>query len=135
MVRFCPRCDNEIGPEDRDICPECGLNLRKEGSQPNKNPGVAIVCSFFFPGLGQVYSGNFIRGLGFLAGTIIGSFIFIIPGLIIWLYGIYDAYRTTRLMNAGRIPFSETKILHMILFIILTISIFIILMTVVGVMV
>jgi len=133
MLKFCPRCGTEIRPDDKKICPECGLDLRKEEFKNDKSPLIAGLCSFLLPGLGQVYNGNLTRGIGFLIGTIIGYFLLIVPGLIVWIYGIYDAYRTSGMMNAGRIPFSETSIVHMILFILFSIGISIILAVVIAV--
>jgi TM2 domain-containing membrane protein YozV len=74
-----------------------------------KNAGVAAILSFFFPGSGQVYNGETGKGIGILIGTIIGYFIFVIPGVIVWLYGLYDAYTTAQKMNKGEIPYVETS--------------------------
>lgn len=38
----------------------------------------------------------------------IGSLLFVIPGLIVAIYGIYDAYATAKQMNAGEIPYRAT---------------------------
>jgi hypothetical protein len=34
-----------------------------------KNPGTAAVLSFFIPGVGQIYNGEFLRGLFWLIVT------------------------------------------------------------------
>ncbi|MBQ3620212.1 MAG: hypothetical protein II940_00865 [Methanosarcinaceae archaeon] len=72
------------------------------------NAILAAVLSFFIPGLGQVYTKNYLRGIiffivvvflagiiaGFLSGLIgsLGWLFGLIP-LLIWLYNIYDAYK------------------------------------------
>ncbi|WP_250987837.1 hypothetical protein [Methanoculleus oceani] len=66
-----------------------------------------------------MYNGYFGRGCVILIGTFIGSLIFVIPGLIVAIYGIYDAYATAKRMNAGEIPYRATSVLHMILFVFL----------------
>lgn len=35
-------------------------------TQPQKNPGVATVLSFFFMGLGQIYNGQIGKGIIFI---------------------------------------------------------------------
>jgi hypothetical protein len=54
-----------------------------------------------------VYNGQFQKGLLILFGSAIGFLIFIVPGLLVFIYGLYDAYVTARKMNAGEIPFRE----------------------------
>lgn len=56
------------------------------------NNGVAAILSFFVPGLGQIVKGQILKGIGFFLGTFIGMAFFVIPGLVIWVWGIYDAY-------------------------------------------
>ena len=61
-----------------------------------------------------------------LFGAAIGVVFFIIPGLIVWIFGIYDAYATAHKMNKGEIPFKPTIPAHLILFFVLAIFLFII---------
>ena len=115
MPNFCPECGNELISKNAEICPNCGVRLR--GSE--KSPGIAALCSFIFPGLGQVYNGDVGRGFLILLGTIVGSLFFVIPGLAVFIYGIYDAHATAKRMNAGEIPYREANALHMVLFVVL----------------
>ena len=88
-----------------------------------KNPILATICSFFIPGLGQVYNGETAKGVGVFAGTLIGLFLLIIPGLIVWVFGLYDAYTTATKMNNKEIPFIPTNTAHMIIFFIMVVII------------
>jgi TM2 domain-containing membrane protein YozV len=45
------------------------LDLGNDMAQPTKNPGTAAVLSFFIPGVGQIYNGDFLRGLFWLIVT------------------------------------------------------------------
>ncbi len=105
----------------------------------SKNPIIAAILSFFIPGLGQVYSGeSFLKGLMFLAGTIIGYLLLIIPGLAIWLYGIYNAYSTAKKVNEGILPYKDvsagTLIIYAVLgFVIIFVGVFIITMVLVTI--
>lgn len=90
----------------------------------HKKPWLAAVGSFFFPGLGQVYNGEgFVKGLMYLIGTLIGSLIFVIPGLAIWLYGIYNAHKVANKMKLGMIPVKGTSTAKLVIFIILSLVI------------
>jgi TM2 domain-containing membrane protein YozV len=72
-----------------------------------KNPGIAAILAVFFTGSGQVYNGETGKGIGLLIAALIGYLIFIVPGIIVWAYGIYDAYTTAVKMNKGEIPFKQ----------------------------
>lgn len=132
-MKYCPECGKSLPSETSSFCDNCGTNLnvtnpprQKEPDQQimeEKNPILALICSFFIPGLGQVYDGLTARGIAIFFGTVVGCFIFLIPGLLVWLYGMYDAYSTAQKMNAKEIPFLPTKTAHLILFIILAIFI------------
>jgi TM2 domain-containing membrane protein YozV len=69
-----------------------------------KNPGVAAVLSFFWAGLGQIYNGQLMKGIGFIvlyAFSVLLCFVLIgfiiLP--IVWIIGIADAYSTAKAYN------------------------------------
>lgn len=70
----------------------------------DKNPIISAVLSFFFPGAGQAYNGQTLKGAGFFIGMLITSLIPILP-FIVWIYGLYDSYTTAQKMNKGEIPY------------------------------
>jgi len=57
------------------------------------SPGLAVVMSFFIPGLGQLYKGRIGRGAAFFVGTFIGFFLLVFPAVIVWVWGMVDAYK------------------------------------------
>jgi TM2 domain-containing membrane protein YozV len=136
MYEICPHCGKKSNEELPRFCSGCGA--RMDGSTTpgypgypvspygGKNPTIAGLCSTFLPGLGQVYNGE--AGKGFLVFllTIAGLVIFLIPGLIIWIYAIYDAYTVAGKMNTGEIAFREVRMLHMILFIVFAVVVIIV---------
>jgi TM2 domain-containing membrane protein YozV len=72
-----------------------------------KSPGLAAVLSFFWPGLGQIYNGQIAKGLFFMVlALLFGWLMFVVIGFILypilWVYGIYDAYKTAERINAER---------------------------------
>jgi len=72
---------------------------------------LAAVLSFFIVGLGQIYNGQIGKGIGLiiLYAVILASWLIqfdirliATPMLIaMWIYGIYDAYKTAQKINAG----------------------------------
>lgn len=90
-----------------------------------KNKGLAALLSFLFPGSGQFYNGGLVRGVIFLIGILIGLVLFILPGIFIWIYGVYDAYSTAKKANTGEIPFQETNNFYLIIFIIIVVLVLI----------
>lgn len=94
---YCQYCGKVI---DRraEICPFCGVRVKPNNE---KNPTLALILSFLISGLGQIYNGNVLKGIillilvYFLILTIIGA----IFGVILWVYGMYDAYTTAKRIN------------------------------------
>lgn len=73
------------------------------------NKYLAIIMSFFIPGLGQAYAGDIKKGIAyflvaFVALTIIGTFFvdsvlnsfYYIIDILISIYAAYDAYLMTK---------------------------------------
>ncbi len=61
------------------------------------SPLVAVILSFFIPGLGQFYTGQLIKAvILFFLACIFGYLAIILIGIpfyiIVWLYSMYDAY-------------------------------------------
>lgn len=81
-----------------------------------KNPAFAAVLSLLFPGLGQVYNGETGKGVLVLFGVLAGLLVMLIPGVAVWLFGVYDAWATARRMNAGTVPFREARLATILLF-------------------
>jgi TM2 domain-containing membrane protein YozV len=73
-----------------------------------RNPSLAAALSLL-PGFGQVYNGMLVRGIILFIATLLGLLIFIIPGVCIWIYCIYDAFRTAEKINRGEIAFGPQK--------------------------
>ncbi|NPE28593.1 zinc-ribbon domain-containing protein [Methanococcoides sp. SA1] len=117
-MKFCSNCEEEID-EKAVICPKCGVTsgTRHPAPKSPKDPVLAAVLSLLFSGLGQVYNGELKKGIGILVGVIVGWIFFLIPGLIICVYGVYDAYTTSKKMNSGEIALKKTHFSDYILFI------------------
>ena len=70
-----------------------------------KNPGIALLASFFIPGLGTIMNGQAGKGAGILVGYIVSWFLTIIligfVGLVgFWIWGMVDAYQGAKSWNA-----------------------------------
>ena len=63
------------------------------------SPILALILSFFIPGLGQLYTGQFVKAVGlFLLAVLFGALSTILIGIpfyvLVWLYSMYDAYKS-----------------------------------------
>ncbi len=69
-----------------------------------KNPGIAAVLSFFWCGLGQIYNGQILKGIIIIiCYAIAWLLMYLVIGFvlvpILWIWGMYDAYRTAERLN------------------------------------
>ncbi len=63
-----------------------------------KSSGIAVVLSFFIPGLGQIYNGQIGKGILIIILSIIFfSLSYILIGIpfyvVLWIYSMYNAYK------------------------------------------
>lgn len=130
-MKYCPECGKPLASENSNFCDDCGTKISNITLPPQptivmtpeeKSPSLAAVCSII-PGFGQVYDGKMARGFAIYFGTLIGLFLLIVPGVLVWLFGIYDAYSIAKKMNNKEIPFLPTKTAHLIIYIVLIIVI------------
>jgi TM2 domain-containing membrane protein YozV len=72
-----------------------------------KNPGIALLISFFIPGVGSLYAGKTTTGVIILIGYIISWLLtLIIIGFVgvfgFWVWGMIDAYQAAQSWNRER---------------------------------
>jgi TM2 domain-containing membrane protein YozV len=67
------------------------------GDAAPKSPGVALLLSFLFCGIGQMYNGQVGKGFAFLLGGILAWLILL--GWVVWIWSMVDAYTTAKQMN------------------------------------
>ena len=63
-----------------------------ETTVSNQKHGIPALLSFFIPGLGQIVKGQVGKGILVFFGVGIGLMFLVIPGVIIWIWQIADAY-------------------------------------------
>jgi uncharacterized membrane protein YidH (DUF202 family) len=127
MPKFCPACGLPLQYENAVICPNCGARtaVALEEWKEIRNPLLAIVFCFLFPGWGQWYNGKTWDGMQFFGAfwaswvvmfifsrmvstqtfTAIYVTLFIVI-IAIWIYGMYDAYKTAERINRRKDSFS-----------------------------
>jgi TM2 domain-containing membrane protein YozV len=99
----CPYCAEVISASAKK-CKHCGEFLDETlrqarmptpvPQQPLRawNPGTAAVLSFVIPGTGQMYKGQVGVGLCWLVGVVTGYAAFVVPGAILHIACVYNAY-------------------------------------------
>ena len=147
---YCTNCGN-LMDENASFCQDCGKasqtknesfseKLEREANKfvMNKDPFIAAILSFVFPGLGQVYNGDLKKGLavqiGFIISLLFGGIFplfFLIP-LGVLLTGVYDAYTEADKIRKGELPNKKPTLNEILIFIlcpvILAVVLFIILL-------
>lgn len=113
---ICPECGNPLPEGMTGLCPACSTWKESALPPPQKNVHAAVVLSFFFPGFGQVYNGQYKKGILVLVATIFGLYFFLVPGIVILVAGVYDAYRTAQRQNAGILPYCDMHLYHVVLY-------------------
>ncbi len=106
-TKYCANCGAQID-EMAEICPRCGVRVMvPQVYQPTKSGGIAAFLSAIFPGLGQIYCGRGMRGVGvfllnfvllFLFGSASSEspdsegagFLFLLV-IVAWIWNILDA--------------------------------------------
>lgn len=73
-------------------------------AQPPKSPGVAAVLGFLFPGIGQMYNGQFGRGIAFIGvdpvnGLLTLIWVGFVTGFLFAVFSAWDAYRSAEAYN------------------------------------
>jgi TM2 domain-containing membrane protein YozV len=117
---YCPNCGAELQYAEAEICPKCGVRIKNPpapvvnngstgvGTNEIKSTGIAVIASFFIPGLGQIYCGKILRGIGIIIAAIIAAcLVIVLIGFIIypilWVWNLYDAYTLAKKINTGEI--------------------------------
>jgi zinc-ribbon domain len=135
-VKFCPECGVDIDSfikksDEPSISEEKAKEIQNgkvkientknkelplENNTGKKDVFLSIGSSFFIPSLGQIYNGQFIKGLGI--GLLILILIFISKplALLVWLIGIIDAYSDSKRMNSGKLPSKSIDIGYIIIY-------------------
>lgn len=135
---YCRNCGKPM-EESASCCPSCGAQNNSKTTQESesftdrvekeaggfmnkKEPFIAALLSFIFPGLGQVYNGEFKKGLFIQIAYLItwtAAFIFflfaIIP-IVILIYTIYDAYTEADKMRKGIEPIKNPSLKEVLIF-------------------
>ncbi len=81
------------------------MNVNSNPAVSAKNPGLALVASFFIPGLGSLMNGRVASGIAIFAMYFISFGLMVVAiGFItapaVWVVGMWDAYTSAKEWNA-----------------------------------
>ena len=115
-TKFCVHCGERINYYS-EICPKCGVRqtvqIHRTSSVtpqkiPSKNPALAAILNVLLIGLGHLYLGKFMRGLGlFIISVGILTITTFSAGsdamwgmvIVLWLFAGYDGYNQAKRYN------------------------------------
>ena len=127
--KFCSACGKKNYDLNSEQCAGCGAPFQSLTATKNNDENIvyvkkksvfaSLVISFFLPGSAQVYHGDLKRGLIIMVGFYIGLLLLIIPGIIVWVYALYDAVVGAENINKGITPFVEPPASHAAVFVVL----------------
>ena len=98
LPTFCQKCGDRLPMMKAHAiaCPNCGSDLKASSTSIPNQARTAGLLSLVLPGAGQVFNGQFLRGVLIFATSWL-----IIP----WLFGVIDAYGTARRAELAQAPF------------------------------
>ena len=112
-TKFCQNCGTEFD-SNASYCPKCGTSTIKQPQhnqtqtilKSKKIPILAVIFSFFLPGLGHAYLGLMKKGimlfiLAMLGGLLMAIAIGYIIWFAVWAYALYDGFVCADKMNKG----------------------------------
>ncbi|MHA2365990.1 MAG: hypothetical protein ACXAC7_18675 [Candidatus Hodarchaeales archaeon] len=100
----------QVQPSVQQSVPNIIITQQAQQAGPGARPGfppgpygrkdgtMAALLSFFIPGVGQMYVGQVGRGIAIFFAFI--CLICFLVGIIIWIWGIFDASQQAKLYNA-----------------------------------
>ena len=142
-MMVCPNCGKTVPDDTMQFCPACGFSFTQQPNQPytsnqygpqpygyrgyaRKSGAIALILSFFFAGLGQLYVGKIVRGIIYIViyislsavsfmltmsvdysdidalNNLVSNPLFIVitlASLGFWVYNMFDAYRLAKKYN------------------------------------
>jgi TM2 domain-containing membrane protein YozV len=89
-------------PPSYPVQPSMGYPMQQVAP---KSPGIALLASFFIPGLGSLMNGDVGKGIAIFIGYVVSLFlVLILIGIFgmfgFWVWGMVDAYQGARRWNA-----------------------------------
>ncbi|MDR2943577.1 MAG: zinc-ribbon domain-containing protein [Methanosarcinales archaeon] len=132
-MAYCANCGKPMNDSDL-YCPNCGSKTWKNESftdrmeekarnfMNDKDPFIAAILSFIFPGLGQIYNGAFKKGLfiqiAYITAWIAAAvfFIFALIPVAVLIFAVYDAHTDADKMRKETMPIKNPSLKEILIF-------------------
>jgi hypothetical protein len=104
-----PGIESVVGRAGRPPLERKGTQVDKTISKPDANPIVALLLTWLVFGLGHlIVNGQQRKWLFTLLASLVGTCACLLPGIVIAVFSIVDAYQTAQRLQAGEtIPENE----------------------------
>ena len=115
---YCQNCGSQL-PDSAKFCDRCGAKVGSATEQNSsqteynmasimvnkKSEALSLILSLLIPGLGQIYNGQIKKGAIMLVAAIVCAFVMFLffplafLYLVLWIYGMYDAFKDAKEYN------------------------------------
>jgi TM2 domain-containing membrane protein YozV len=115
LLMFCTKCGKQSDGATA-FCKSCGAAISGSGAPSQvivvraaeKSPALALVLSFLFAGLGQIYNDQIKKGVWIIIAhaislVLIPVLVGIVTTPVIWIWSMIDAYKTAERINRGEL--------------------------------
>ena len=115
---YCQNCGSQL-PDSAKFCDRCGAKVGSATEQNSsqteynmasimvnkKSEALSLILSLLIPGLGQIYNGQVKKGAIMIVAAVVCAFVMFLffplsfLYLVLWIYGMYDAFKDAKEYN------------------------------------
>ena len=103
-AKFCDHCGAKVGSATEQNSSQTEYNMASIMVN-KKSEALSLILSLLIPGLGQIYNGQVKKGAIMIVAAIVCAFVMFLffplafLYLVLWIYGMYDAFKDAKEYN------------------------------------